>query len=70
MSIRLALGVLTMAIFTAHAEEVSFPAQDGGVIYADLYGTGVHCVVLAHGCDSTRRVGNRRQFSWRMRVSE
>jgi acetyl esterase/lipase len=30
-------------------EHVSFPTQDGGSIEADLYGTGEHGVVLAHG---------------------
>jgi len=30
-------------------EHVSFPTQDGGFIYADLYGTGDRGVVLAHG---------------------
>lgn len=29
--------------------EVSFPTQDGGLIYANLYGEGEHGVVLAHG---------------------
>jgi pimeloyl-ACP methyl ester carboxylesterase len=29
--------------------EVSFPTADGGVIWADLYGTGDPGVVLAHG---------------------
>lgn len=28
---------------------VSFPTEDGGVIFADLYGTGDRAVVLAHG---------------------
>jgi len=28
---------------------VSFPTEDGGLIYADLYGTGDRAVVLAHG---------------------
>src|SRR5271157_2535477 len=28
---------------------VSFPTQDGGLVYADLYGTGARGVVLAHG---------------------
>ncbi len=28
---------------------VFFPTQDGGVVYADLYGTGDRGVVLAHG---------------------
>jgi len=30
-------------------ERVSFPTQDGGLIYADIYGNGDHGVVLAHG---------------------
>jgi len=30
-------------------EHVSFPTQDGGLIYADLYGKGERAVVLAHG---------------------
>ena len=28
---------------------VSFPTEDGGVVFADLYGTGERAVVLAHG---------------------
>jgi pimeloyl-ACP methyl ester carboxylesterase len=28
---------------------VSFPTQDGGIVYADVYGRGARCVVLAHG---------------------
>jgi pimeloyl-ACP methyl ester carboxylesterase len=30
-------------------EHVSFPTQDGGIVYADLYGNGERGVVLAHG---------------------
>lgn len=30
-------------------EHVSFPTQDGGLVYADLYGQGERGVVLAHG---------------------
>jgi pimeloyl-ACP methyl ester carboxylesterase len=30
-------------------EHVSFPTQDGGLIYADVYGKGDRGVVLAHG---------------------
>ena len=33
----------------AKAEHVSFGSEDGGVIYADLYGQGARGVVLAHG---------------------
>lgn len=32
-----------------HPEQVSFPTQDGGLIYANLYGKGARGVVLAHG---------------------
>ena len=28
---------------------VSFPTEDGGVVFADLYGSGARAVVLAHG---------------------
>jgi esterase/lipase len=45
---------LTLTIFagtavTAPPERVSFPTQDGGLIYADLYGEGERGVLLAHG---------------------
>ena len=33
----------------AAQKEISFPTQDGGLIYADLYGKGDRGVVLAHG---------------------
>ena len=40
-------------LFLAGAAEaqqlVSFPTQDGGVVYADIYGKGERGVVLAHG---------------------
>lgn len=49
MILRLTLGVLTMTTLFAGPQEVSFPAQDGGVVYADLYGAGDRGVVLAHG---------------------
>jgi alpha/beta superfamily hydrolase len=34
---------------TGTPEQVSFPTQDGGLIYANLYGKGDRGVVLAHG---------------------
>lgn len=46
---RLIVGVSTMATLFAVPKEVSFPTQDGGVAYADLYGSGDRGVVLAHG---------------------
>lgn len=30
-------------------ERISIPTEDGGIIYADLYGSGGRAVVLAHG---------------------
>jgi len=39
-------------------EHVSFPTQDGGLIYADVYGRGDRGVVLAHG-------GRFNKESWR-----
>ena len=34
---------------TAAQKTVSFPAEDGGVVFADVYGEGDRAVVLAHG---------------------
>lgn len=39
----------TQQIVAAPPELVSFPTQDGGLIYANLYGKGERGVVLAHG---------------------
>jgi len=46
---RLLLGVTMMTSLFAGSQEVSFPTQDGGVVYADVYGAGDRGVVLAHG---------------------
>lgn len=40
---------LMLAGFAAPQEHVSFPTQDGGLVYADVYGRGDRGVVLAHG---------------------
>ena len=42
-------ALLFMMMFAPASEEVSFPTQDGGIAFADLYGTGPRAVVLAHG---------------------
>jgi pimeloyl-ACP methyl ester carboxylesterase len=42
------LSAFLMAI-PAAPEHVSFPTPDGGVVFADLYGSGDRGVVLAHG---------------------
>jgi pimeloyl-ACP methyl ester carboxylesterase len=43
------LVALFLAQTAAAQKPVSFPTEDGGAIYADLYGEGGRCVVLAHG---------------------
>src|SRR6266852_1277189 len=43
----IAAGVLS--VLSSAQEHVSFPTQDGGLIYADVYGKGDCGVVLAHG---------------------
>ena len=57
-----ALRALLLAILLtklAPAQQtISFPTQDGGQIYADLYGEGNRAVVLAHG-------GRFNKESWR-----
>jgi alpha/beta superfamily hydrolase len=47
--IRALLGSIFLAGLAAAQERVSFPTQDGGVVYADVYGEGERGVVLAHG---------------------
>jgi len=56
MGLRLVLWLMVAQLamtFPADAShlpiEVSFATADGGEVYADLYGQGVHGVVLAHG---------------------
>jgi pimeloyl-ACP methyl ester carboxylesterase len=44
-----ALAVVLLAAVAGRPTEVSFPTQDGGTVYADLYGRGERGVVLAHG---------------------
>ncbi len=41
--------VLVLAGPAAAQDRVSFPTQDGGLVYADVYGKGDRGVVLAHG---------------------
>lgn len=45
----LVLATVLLAEFAAAQEHVSFPTQDGGVVYGDVYGEGGRGVVLAHG---------------------
>jgi alpha/beta superfamily hydrolase len=46
---RALLASLLLAGFAAAQEHVTFPTQDGGIVYADMYGKGERGVVLAHG---------------------
>jgi pimeloyl-ACP methyl ester carboxylesterase len=48
------LAGVTLATLSAAREQVSFPAQDGGLVYADLYGKGGRGLVLVHGGRFTR----------------
>ncbi len=43
------LAVLFLSQSTAAPKTVSFPTEDGGVIFADVYGQSDRAVVLAHG---------------------
>jgi pimeloyl-ACP methyl ester carboxylesterase len=54
----LLLATLLLATPAAAPQTISFPTQDGGRIYADLYGTGTRAVVLVHG-------GRFNKESWR-----
>ena len=49
---RILSAILLAACFGQRADAqktVFFPTQDGGIVFADLYGTGERGVVLAHG---------------------
>ena len=43
------LAILISSLAAAAQTTVSFPTSDGGVVFADLYGTGERGLVLAHG---------------------
>jgi pimeloyl-ACP methyl ester carboxylesterase len=47
--LRALLVTLLFAPVVAAQEHISFPTEDGGVVFADLYGKGESGVVLAHG---------------------
>jgi pimeloyl-ACP methyl ester carboxylesterase len=46
---RVILTAVALTAVAAAQQSVSFPTQDGGLIYADMYGKGDRGVVLAHG---------------------
>jgi pimeloyl-ACP methyl ester carboxylesterase len=43
------LAALFFSDVVAAQKTVSFPTEDGGVVFADVYGTGDRGIVLAHG---------------------
>jgi pimeloyl-ACP methyl ester carboxylesterase len=47
--LRAVLAAIALAGIASAQQLVSFPTQDGGTIYADLYGSGPRAVVLVHG---------------------
>ncbi len=50
MCLSLALCLLLSWVDVSFAQTtISFPTSDGGVVFADLYGSGERAVVLAHG---------------------
>ncbi len=56
--LRSVLLVLVLPTLTAAQHRITFPAEDGGRVCADLYGLGARAVVLAHG-------GRFSKESWR-----
>lgn len=56
------VAVLSLTRFLPVQTTVSFAAQDGGVVFADIYGTGGKAVVLAHG-------GQFNKGSWQKQAS-
>jgi len=59
----LALAVMACAAVAGAQRTVSFPTQDGGVVYADLYGSGAKGLVLVHG-------GQFNKESWRPQAEQ
>ena len=57
-ALRALLLAFVLAKLAGAQQTISFPTQDGGRIYADLYGKGNRAVVLAHG-------GRFSKESWR-----
>src|SRR5207244_9880919 len=43
------LAALFLAQVATAQNTISFPTKDGGVVFADIYGTSDRAVVLAHG---------------------
>ena len=56
--LRTVLLALAITALASAQQSISFPAEDGGRVCADLYGKGARAVVLAHG-------GRFNKESWR-----
>ena len=63
LTARLLLLALGLVSFLPAQDHVTFPTEDGGLIYADVYGTGDRGVVLAHG-------GQFKKESWEKQARE
>jgi len=53
---------LAMATLASAQQSLSFPADDGGRVCADLYGQGTRAIVLAHG-------GRFNKESWQVQAN-
>src|SRR5262249_12811889 len=60
--LRTVLLALAMAMLAPAQQSISFLAEDGGRVCADLYGQGNRAVVLAHG-------GRFSKESWRVQAN-
>ncbi|MDQ3565479.1 MAG: alpha/beta hydrolase [Pseudomonadota bacterium] len=54
LAIAAILAVLAIIILIGAQDRISFPAQDGWIIHADLYGASDRGVVLVHGGGKTK----------------
>src|SRR5579863_6161864 len=61
--LRLMVSAVAFAVLASAQDHVSFATQDGGLIYADIYGKGDRGVVLAHG-------GQFKKESWENQARE
>jgi pimeloyl-ACP methyl ester carboxylesterase len=48
-AIRPALLGVAVCLLASAQQHITFPTEDGGLVYADVYGNGARGVVLAHG---------------------
>jgi pimeloyl-ACP methyl ester carboxylesterase len=58
------LSALVLPVSALAQEHITFPTEDGGVVSADVYGSGERGVVLAQEAVSPRKAGKSRRRSW------